>query len=334
MNQPGEMSEQERLAQIRLLLDALDHPHTHNAVSDSGWKVTRIEGGANNLLYRAAREREDLAVKFCIRDERDRAGREFSTLTALREAGLDLAPEPLLLDRERYSQPVVVQNWIEGKALTGPPETEAEWRLLLDYFAALHTVTPDRTSLSLPTAFLNMNRAEEGKRLIRQQRTLFPEEAQPDALRLMAQRIEEKRFPEWPEPPVVLCHADSNGLNFLRHEDGWAAVDWEYSGWGDGAFEIADMRTHPFYADVDDLRWEWVIAAYAALREDGGAPIRIHAYTQLLNAWWAVRLARMLYEIPRGLDPRLVERPEGYMDYLQDKFERTLQQTETWLSTA
>ena len=36
------------------------------------WRVERIAGGANNLLYRATGRDADLAIKFTIRDARDR----------------------------------------------------------------------------------------------------------------------------------------------------------------------------------------------------------------------------------------------------------------------
>ena len=66
------------------------------------WRITQIAGGANNLLYRAAGPGGDFAVKFTIRDQRDRAGREYNALLALHQAQLPLAPKPILLDQERY----------------------------------------------------------------------------------------------------------------------------------------------------------------------------------------------------------------------------------------
>jgi len=77
-----------------------------------GWQVSRIRGGANNLIYRARRAGGDYAVKFTIRDARDRAGREFASLSALHAAGLNAGPRALLLDRESYAQPVVVLTWL------------------------------------------------------------------------------------------------------------------------------------------------------------------------------------------------------------------------------
>ena len=37
------------------------------------WTITPITGGANNLLYRVTNGQDDYAVKFTVRDERNRA---------------------------------------------------------------------------------------------------------------------------------------------------------------------------------------------------------------------------------------------------------------------
>jgi hypothetical protein len=92
------------------------------------WRIRRIGGGWNNLLYRATSPSGDLAVKFTIRNQRDRAGREYLALTALQQAGLSIAPRPILLDRDHYSQPVVVMTWLPGTPLSRPPTADAEWK--------------------------------------------------------------------------------------------------------------------------------------------------------------------------------------------------------------
>lgn len=67
--------------------------------------MRRVDGGGNNLLYHASGSAGDFAVKFTVPDDRDRAGREYAALRALGEAGLRVAPEAVLLDRDSYDLP-------------------------------------------------------------------------------------------------------------------------------------------------------------------------------------------------------------------------------------
>ena len=63
----------------------------------------------------------------------------------------------------------------------------------------------------------------------------------------------------------------------------------------DPAFEIAD---------INDRRCE----------------IRIRTYWHTLAIWWVIRFARYLYEIPRGLDSRLVERSRTWKEIDEQKY--------------
>src|SRR5512139_1869716 len=107
-------------AELRPLLDHLARSRPREEGLWPDWRITPIGGGRNNLLYRATGAAGDLAVKFTLRDARDRAGREYGALLALQAAGLDLAPVPVLLDRKRYPLPVVVQTWLPGEVSAAP----------------------------------------------------------------------------------------------------------------------------------------------------------------------------------------------------------------------
>jgi hypothetical protein len=117
---------------------------------------------------------------------------------------------------------------------------------------------------------------------------------------------------------------DNNTLNFIRRPGRWASVDWENAGWGDPAFDIADWMTHAAYLDVSPERWDWVVEEYSSLVDDVTVVQRIWTYYKILLVWWVARLARYLYEVPRGLDPRLVEWPQGWRADLEGKYERYL----------
>ena len=55
---------------------------------------------------------------------------------------------------------------------------------------------------------------------------------------------------------------------------------------------------------------------------------RIMLYHQILNVWRTVRTYRYLYEIPRGLDPRLAAMPENWQVDIRAKFEYYLALTD------
>ena len=133
------------------------------------WQITPVTGGANALVYRVTRQPADYAVKFTVRDARDRAGREYAALDALYRSGLRIAPEPIWLAREQYSQPVVVQSWLDGETLDGPPQSDADWAALLDHYCAIHSLSPGRTAVALPNGFLSAASGEAGKALVREQ---------------------------------------------------------------------------------------------------------------------------------------------------------------------
>jgi thiamine kinase-like enzyme len=308
---------------LPLFLPLLDHLGSSAAVADGdwrGWRVSRVAGAGNNLLYRATSAVYDLAIKFTIRDFRNRAGREYDALLALQQAGLAIAPQPLWLDRDRYAQPVVVQSWLEGVVLAAPPNGDGEWQRLVDHYLAIHMLAEANSSSVLLPAVLNMDSVADGLDRVRQQLAYIPEPEQPAELHDLLRNVEAARLPNWPAPPLALCRNDPNTLNFVRRPNAWGSVDWENAGWGDPAFEIADLITHPAYVAVASERWEWQIDAYCAQCADSGAALRMRVYQRLMLVWWVARLARTLYEVPRGGDQRLIIRPPGWLDDMRAKY--------------
>jgi thiamine kinase-like enzyme len=123
---------------------------------------------------------------------------------------------------------------------------------------------------------------------------------------------------------MTLCRVDANIRNFIRRPGLWASVDWENSGWGDPAFEIADLITHAAYIDVPAWRWEWLTDTYCTLVNHSDAAIRIRAYRKAMLVWWVARLARALVEIPQGRDVRLAPRSPNWEAEMHAKVEHYL----------
>ncbi|GAB4111863.1 MAG: hypothetical protein Fur005_38970 [Roseiflexaceae bacterium] len=287
------------LSYLQTLPAQSDWPHVW-----AGWRIERIVGGMNNLVYRATADDTDLAIKFTRRDARDRAGREYMALQLLADLAVDLAPRPLLIERERYAQPVIVQQWLAGEVHAAPPADDAEWLALITFYAALHTATAGHTE-HVPPAVVNIGRVAQGRTMIAEQIDMLPAAAQPADLLELQQRLMAIDIPEPPGLRTALCRVDSNILNFIRRPTSWASVDWENSGWGEPAFEIVDLMTHPAYLEVPAARWDALIDQYTKLSADRHAPEKIATFLPLMLIWWVARNARSLYELPRGLDQRL-----------------------------
>ena len=333
-------------AELRALLDHLAAPAVAAQLDDAAnppiswtgadtWSISRATGSLNNRIYRATASSADLAIKLTLRDQYQRATREYHSLRVLERAGLPVGPRALLLEQDGYATPVVVLTWEEGVPCTEPPATDDDWRSFVELFAAIHTVTPERVPADLPSAVLMARSAEEGRACMRTQLGYVPKADRPfEACDLLA-RLEAQPFPSWSPPPVSLCQADGNMRNLLQRPGGWAAVDWEYSGWGDPAFEFASVMAHVAYLDVSPERWTWVRDLYVSLlpaSQRATTTERIAVYTPLMYGFWVGRFARMLYEIPRGGDQRLTPYPDGWLDAVRGRYQRYLQRAHDALS--
>jgi len=180
----------------------------------------------------------DLAVKFTLRDGRNRADREYAALAALKQVDLHLAPAPVWLELKRYKNPVVVQEWLEGKVLTTPPQTDLEWECFLRHYTAIHSVTPSTICSPLTAAIYNADSIQGGKRLVYDQASFIPQNAQPKPLQALLKRFEAFSVQRPFESTQTLCHVDANVSNFILRADRLYLVDWEGSGWGNPTFEI------------------------------------------------------------------------------------------------
>ena len=96
----------------------------------------------------------------------------------------------------------------------------------------------------------------------------IPLEARSATLLEVLQQFESAELPEWDEKHVSLVRLDNNTRNYIRRPGPWLSVDWENSGWGDTAFDVANLMTHAAYLDVPASRWAWVAKRYCELVED------------------------------------------------------------------
>ena len=274
------------------LLDFLNEYNPSSECEWGEWQITPVTHGRNNRLFRAVCDVHDLVVKFTIRDDRNRAVREYDSLRVIQDAGLSIAPMPVMCDKDRYELPVMVQTWHEGPVHGGPPEDDAAWQRFVEHYVAIQSITEAGTGQILPDAIANTGTLEAVIEYHINLVSYIPEASRPAVLDTWLPRLKEMGHSAWPPPPRTLCRSDPNPLNMIRHTDGWMSVDWEYGGWGDPASDIGEVMTFPEYIEVPDERWEWFIDTYCAHTKDEAMRNRIHTYRKILTMDWVARFAR------------------------------------------
>lgn len=272
------------------LSPVLDFVFSHYPALDDpcqGWVCSLKTNGRNNRLIRAQRDDgADIAIKIYRIDKRDRAGREYKALLALEKAGLRIAPRALLIDKERYPHPVVVQTWVEGRVIGGPPDTPAAWTRLVDHYCAIHSVCPSTVDIDLEPAFMTFQCARDAVDAVLKEISGFPVDALRPGLAGLIDTMLLVDWPEWTEPALCLDRCDPSPENIIDQPEAWVSVDWEYAGWGDPGFEIGDLMAHPLYQQVGDNQWDLFLSELQAAKP-GDLTFRIRA-----RVYYAIQLVR------------------------------------------
>ena len=285
-------------------LAALEAPFS--AITWNDWQISPVPSG-NNLLFRATNPHHDVVVKFLIRDERQRAEREWDALTLLERLDLSLGPKPLYCDLRRTPHAVVVQTWLSGESVASSPMDDATWLLILEAYVRLHQVRRadvERQGVTFPQRAV-LWPPEQAAASLREFAQRVPPSPYTGELERLLQRVEQTRWPNLASTECW-CHGDANIRNLVRTTQGVQMVDWEYTGYNDPASEIASLMTHPFAQPTSDERWHWVAEQYANRTEQADMPQRIEVQYALRLAWWCIRLLIGHYVLLQQPSHRLV----------------------------
>ncbi len=266
----------------RLLLDAV--------------RLEPLTGGFNNPLYRFHLDGRVLCLKLPLVDERRRGYREWQTLTLLYRRGRPIVPEPVW-HGEHPDRPAIVMAFARGIGLGAHPLEPPQLDALTDGLTALYAITPDDVDELLPDVV-----TPAPAMVTRMRRTWTALNATADSAGITdagmaAERrnlLEAwKRWSSGPEPqrlaapaPRALGRGDPSLANFLWDGDRLTLLDFEYSGWTDPAFELADLVEHTQSRETPDDVWEEFIHRFDL---DQPALERHHAARRLMCFFWLAR---------------------------------------------
>jgi Ser/Thr protein kinase RdoA (MazF antagonist) len=297
----------------------------------------------NNALYRVETEDGAFACKLCVDDERRRAQREVFALQLLERLGKDLAPRPVGLDESRRlaPYPAVVYTWLDGNPL-GRSANARQLEALCDALKTLHSIRPDgdpgwpeawfhwfdrKQYLDELYRFLEsyrewlVTRVTGGVELYRRLARLV--EA---SVRSVTQRsVDISRD----AVPLRLCHVDPNPANLIWGTDErlrW--VDWEYSGWGDPALDLAEYRWHERWMGLREVDHAWLRNHYSPPEGDVEFWERVALWDCLLSCRWPFLILRWLWSVYNGPERLRLTMHEIRVSELRGKLERLLRRGE------
>jgi aminoglycoside phosphotransferase (APT) family kinase protein len=253
----------------------------------------------------------------------------------LHAAGLSLAPEPVAYAADGpLPQPTVVYRWVEGTSLGGGTMTDDALAQLVASLSQVHRTPPAPGIELLPAwhqpvsyqAYLKEIHSFIGqvRDWANSQRSAAHDlpgwiADLPKLTPLLEETVRRaEAFAAGKDgagayPFPALVRVDGNLDNVLRDVSGalWF-VDWEYSGLGDSAYDLAELRWHPRGRGVSQNQWEAALAAYQPHPADTTFRARLEVYSRLLPAWWVGRSAVHLLQGAGQLGgpKRLVAVPE------------------------
>jgi aminoglycoside phosphotransferase (APT) family kinase protein len=313
--------------------------------TDGNVTVHRVTGGFNNALYRVETGGQHYACKLCVADECRRAAREYAALRLLHAAGLDIAPQPLWLDDSCtiVPFPAIAYRWLSGKPLS-PSPTAQQLAALLDSFQCLHALQPvDFEDHDLPDAWAHwfdfeLYLAELGDFLSKYGSWLATTDPDGwdlrDRLARLIDDCEEVVLTTDVNPgresvPLRLCRVDPNLANTVWDGEGqlrW--VDWEFSGWGDPALDLAELRWHAASVEMNEAQHAWLRDNYRRPAGDDSFDERLAVWDRLRATRWPFLILRWLWSEHRGPDRVRLTQPVADVAELHARLVRFIERAE------
>ncbi len=245
--------------------------------------IVALTGGMNNAVYAFGAGRRRYCAKLYKVDDCRRAEREWRALSLLAARGLDVAPRPRRYAPDR-DPPAVVMEFVPGTPLSCQPPGRRESLALVEALRPVYAITPATADYPYPMIGRPADRIAR-VRLLAKQVGARPEEPLAAAvLPLVREWLagDDEAILLAPAPPVF-ARGDPNFANCLWDGARVRLVDFEYAGWSDLAFELADLVEGLWAQRIGDDQWADLLPRLG-LR--GGDRPRFEAARRLCAVFW------------------------------------------------
>lgn len=289
------------------------------------WAFTRVYGGMNGIIFHVNNSQspnKPMAVKIRKRDARQRALREFSALDLLSSAHQQLAPDPIQLvtDNPDFIGDVIVMSWVEGDVLDNLSHASRDlWKSVLQTLSQIHAY-PQQSIKGLTKRFPIASTSD----LLREIQSRYDnlpdgqlgEMTKAEMGMLLDEFRDEALKTSYHTEQLKLTIYDTNPANMILNNRRVTIVDWENAGWGDPAFDIADLLVRPNCSHLLPSMRDWIVTHYADISQSPEIINRVIQYQRLMLIFWLLLTSR-------GFMQQTVTRLKGTRQFTS---EQTLEQ--------
>lgn len=241
--------------------------------------LERLYGGNNNQVYSYTSNKE----KYCIKLYRDadRAIKEVNALSFMHASKMGLCPIPLQFSNQCF--PILVMSYIEGDSFGEIDITDIHLRKLSSALKSLYELETDGTTWAV-----NCNSRRMYNRVVEQIQNVTPGGSPSLKLahRLISIWLESVNQNLFNENKCHFSHGDPNLHNLVWAEGDCKMIDFEYAGWSEKLFDLADLLEHPQSRKVNDYLWDEFMEGFSLTKEER---ITFKSYRTLVSIFWLMK---------------------------------------------
>jgi aminoglycoside phosphotransferase (APT) family kinase protein len=140
--------------------------------------------------------------------------------------------------------------------------------------------------------------------------------------------------PNYENIPLRLMRVDPNLSNAIVDSDKtlrW--IDWEYSGWGDPALDLAELRWHASLQSLGDYNLQWLRSNYQLSFNDPNFYPRLKVWDHILVTRWPFLILRSLWSNHNGPDRERLSTVAISKDQLHQRLRKMIRKAECFYSS-
>lgn len=242
--------------------------------------IKQLNGGFNNLAFLCHIEEK----KYCIKLYKDlnRAQKEWRSLTFLNNFNYDASPKPFHFTNNKYA--IIIMEYIEGISYGDTDITTIHLKKLSEVLNLLYNIKPT----SQTTWTVNCNGSRMYNRVIEYyQKTEVKTTIQREAHSLVSSWLNSGKEKFFTSNNIHFSHGDPSLNNLIWTKNSRCRmIDFEYSGWTEMEFDLADIIEHPQAKRINNDLWEGFINEFN-LSKEGERKVSISR--ELVSIFWLLR---------------------------------------------